>query len=81
MKNLENQMELSKMQLYRKLKALTGMSPTLVIRDIRLNEAMKLLQKGELNVSEVAYEVGFSDPSYFTRTFKEKFGSSPSKVK
>ncbi len=77
--DLENSMKLSKMQLYRKLKALTGMSPSIVVRDIRLNEAIKLIRKGELSVSEVAYEVGFSDPSYFTRAFKEKFGTAPSK--
>jgi AraC-like DNA-binding protein len=74
-------MKLSKMQLYRKLKALTGMSPTLVVRDLRLTEASKLIRKGELNVSEVAYEVGFTDPSYFTRAFKEKFDTAPSQYK
>ncbi len=75
---LERALNLSKMQLYRKLKALTGMSPTIVVRDIRLNEAAKLLKQGELNVSEIAYAVGFNDPSYFTRAFKEKFGVAPS---
>ena len=76
--HIESALNLSKMQLYRKLKALTGMSPTLVVRDIRLTEASKLIIQGKLNVSEVAYGVGFTDPSYFTRVFKEKFGTSPS---
>jgi signal transduction histidine kinase/ligand-binding sensor domain-containing protein/DNA-binding response OmpR family regulator len=79
--DLENAVKLSKMQLYRKLKALTGMSPTLVVRDLRLAEASKLIRKGELTVSEVAYEVGFSDPSYFTRAFKEKYDMVPSQYK
>ncbi|MCZ4409081.1 ATP-binding protein [Cryomorphaceae bacterium 1068] len=79
--DLEKAMKLSKMQLYRKLKALTGMSPTLVVRDLRLTEASKLIRKGELIISELAYTVGFSDPSYFTRAFKEKFDVAPSQYK
>ena len=75
--DLEEAMLLSNMQLYRKLKALTGLSPTLFIRSVRLQKAKALLEKGELNVSEVAYSTGFSDPAYFSRVFKEAYGVSP----
>lgn len=68
---------LSRSQLFRKLKALTGKSTSLVIRSIRLQRARKLLQTTELNVSEVAYEVGFKDLSYFSRCFQEEYGESP----
>lgn len=75
---LEKAMRLSQMQLYRKLKALTGKTPTLYIRSVRLQKARELLQNSDLNVSEIAYEVGFSDPAYFSRVFGEEFGQSPS---
>lgn len=69
---------LSQMQLYRKLKALTGKTPSRFIRSYRLHQAMDLLKQGHLTVSEVAYEVGFTDPSYFSRTFQEEFKRNPS---
>ena len=69
---------MSRTQLHNKIKALTGMSTTIFIRDIRLREASKLLRGGKYNVSEVAYDVGFSDPSYFARVFKESYGVAPS---
>jgi len=71
---------LSQAQLYRKTKALTGKTPALLIRSIRLKEAMKLLKTGGLNVSEVAYKVGFSDPNYFSRIFTKAFGTNPSNI-
>lgn len=67
----------SKMQVYRKLKALTDKTPSQFIRSYRLHKAMELLKKGDLNVSEIAYEVGFSDPNYFSRTFHKEFGNPP----
>ncbi|MEM6316720.1 MAG: helix-turn-helix transcriptional regulator [Bacteroidota bacterium] len=69
---------LSQMQLYRKLKALTGKTPSQFIRSYRLQKGLELLQKGQLTVSEIAYDVGFTDPSYFSRTFQKEFGRSPS---
>ena len=71
---------LSRTQLHNKLKAVTGRSTSLFIRYIRLSESKKLLKAGQLNVSEVAYSVGFKDPSYFSRTFAEEFGYPPSKL-
>ena len=75
--DLEKGMDMSKMQLYRKLKNITSFSGNEFIRSIRLKESKDLLQTGEFNISEVAYKVGFNDPGYFTRAFKKQFGKSP----
>ena len=69
---------LSRVQLYRKVKALTGQSPVELLRTARLQKGRELLQTTDKNVSEVAYEVGFTAPSYFTKCFKDEFGISPS---
>lgn len=68
---------LSQSQLFRKLKALTGKSSVAYIRSLRLHRAKNLLEKGELNVSEVAYSTGFNDPLYFSRVFSQEFGYPP----
>ncbi|MBF8296047.1 MAG: Response regulator, partial [Bacteroidetes bacterium] len=68
----------SRGQLHRKLKALTNLSPTDFIRYIRLRRAKDLLEKRAGTVSEVAYQVGFSNHSYFAKCFKEQFGILPS---
>ena len=68
---------MSRMQLHRKLKAFTGLSANEFIRSQRLQLAADLLQKGNPNISEVAYAVGFNDASYFAKCFKETFGCSP----
>jgi len=67
----------SKSQLYRKLISLTGESPNSFIKEYRLNEALKLLRKNAGNISEIAFEAGFTSPSYFTKCFKKKFGLLP----
>jgi signal transduction histidine kinase/DNA-binding response OmpR family regulator len=72
---------LSNMQLYRKLKSLTGQNPTLFIRTYRLQKSKHLLVSTDLTVSEIAYDVGFTDPAYFSRAFKEEFGFPPSKAR
>ncbi|MGY6742056.1 MAG: response regulator [Cecembia sp.] len=69
---------MSRMQLHRKLKSLTGLSATEFIRSERLKMALPLLEKGNLNISEVAYTVGFNDVSYFTKCFKERYQVTPS---
>ena len=71
-------MAMSRMQLHRKIKALTDRSTSLYIRSIRLQRARHLLSTSDLNISEVAYEVGFDDPKYFSRVFSEEFGVAPS---
>jgi signal transduction histidine kinase/ligand-binding sensor domain-containing protein/DNA-binding response OmpR family regulator len=75
--HLEQALDMSKMQLYRKLKMLTSLAGNEFIRSIRLQQARILLEKGSLNVSEVAYQVGFNDPAYFTRAFKKQYGFAP----
>ena len=72
------EMSLSRQQLFRKLKALTGFSPTDFVRTIRLNKAASLLANRIGTVSEIAYDVGFSTLSYFTKSFQEQFGVTPS---
>jgi AraC-like DNA-binding protein len=69
---------LSRVQLYRKVKALTGMSPVELIRNARLQKGKLLLETTKKPISEIAYEVGFSAPSYFTKCFKDAYGYSPS---
>jgi transcriptional regulator GlxA family with amidase domain len=71
---------MSKMQLYRKLTALTGYGPNEFIRHFRLQRANDLLKANSGNVAQVAYQVGFKNLSYFSKTFREKFDRSPSEV-
>jgi DNA-binding response OmpR family regulator len=76
--DMQQEMGISRMQLHRKLKALTDQSATEFIRTIRLKRAAEMLQKDFDNVSQVAYQVGFSSLSYFTKCFKEQYGTLPS---
>jgi len=69
----------SRTQLYRKTSALTDMAVKEFVKDIRLKRAAQLISQQKLNISEVAFEVGFSDISYFRKCFKEKFGVSARK--
>ena len=78
---LASRMHLSESQLFRKLKALTGKSTAIFIRAIRLQQGREMLHNSELTVSEIAYEVGFSDPAYFSRTFSKEFGKSPNAMR
>lgn len=71
----------SRTQLHKKLKALTGLSASLFIRQIRLFAARELLKDDKLNVTEIAYRVGFTDPNYFTRCFTQEFGMPPSELR
>lgn len=73
-------MAMSRTQLFRKLKALLNQSPSEFLRNIRLNKAKQLLVEKQGNVSEIAYQVGFSSQKYFSTKFKEKFGLSPSEI-
>ncbi len=72
------QMGLSRVQLYRKIKALTNYTPIELLRILRLKRASSLLASTEKSISEITYEVGFTSPSYFTKCYKEYFGESPS---
>lgn len=72
---------LSRTQLHRKLKAITGLTASQLMRTVRLEKAMVLLQTNAANVTEAAYQTGFSSQSYFTKCFIEHFGFAPSEVK
>ena len=72
---------LSRVQLYRKVKALTGCTPVDLLRKARLSKALALLADPELTVSEIAYRVGFTSPSYFTKCFKDEYGKVPGDVR
>ena len=79
--DIGHDMCLSRVQLYRRVKAATGKTPVEIIREKRLTHARLLLADGSLSVSEVAYRVGFSAPSYFTKCYKDFYGKSPSEKK
>ena len=79
--DLAADMNLSRVQLYRKVKAISGSSPVELLRTARLNRAYQLLLTTDKSVSEVAYSVGFTAPSYFTKCFKEEYGMVPGDVK
>lgn len=78
--DMGQQIGLSRVQLYRKVKAMTGSSVVDLLRKARLAKARRLLETRSMSVSEVAYEVGFSAPSYFTKCFKDEYGMLPGDV-
>ena len=75
---LEEELKMSNMQMYRKLKSLTNLSGNEFIKNVRLKKAVQLLESENYNIAEIAYKVGFSDPSYFSRIFKKQYGKTPS---
>ncbi|MBD1393273.1 hybrid sensor histidine kinase/response regulator transcription factor [Mucilaginibacter glaciei] len=75
---LSRQLNLSRVSLYKKLLTLTGKTPVDCIRTIRLKRAVQLLEKSQLSIANVAYEVGFNNPTYFSKVFKEEYGLLPS---
>ena len=77
-RHIAQKLRLSESQIYRKLKAITGKSTAVFIRSVRLEKAKDLIQTTKKSISEIAYEVGFSDPSWFSRAFKDEFGHNPS---
>lgn len=76
---ISHEMGISRAQLYRKVKSITGISPNDIIREARMKRADRLLETTDKSVSEIAYEVGFSSPSYFTKCYREFFGRTPNK--
>ncbi|MCB9317040.1 MAG: response regulator [Lewinellaceae bacterium] len=81
MLQLEKALAMSRSQIFRKTKALTGKSPSQFIRSIRLHHGRRLLQTTGLTVSEIAYEVGFATVKYFSDAFLEEFGERPTAVR
>lgn len=76
--DLSRELFMSRVALYKKILSLTGKTPIEFIRIMRLKRAAQLLQKSQLSIAEIAYEVGFNNPKLFTRHFKEEFGVTPS---
>ena len=75
---LAKEMGMSRVHLYKKLSSITGKTPIEFIRIIRLKRAAQYLEKSQMSVAEIAYQVGFNNPKYFSRYFKEEFGMLPS---
>ncbi len=78
---LADKLHVSRVQLYRKVKAILGMSISDHINNMRLEKAATMLRESEMNISEIAYSLGFSSPNYFSTAFKNKFGVSPKEYK
>lgn len=74
-------LNLNHSQLYRKLKAITGKTLSQFIRSVRLQKSIHLIQTTDLTIAEIAYEVGYNDPNYFTRSFKKEFGKVPGNLR
>ena len=81
MEDLGEEMGLSRVQLYRKVKAITGQTPVELLRQMRLQRGYMLLTTTNLTVNEIAYEVGFGTPGYFSSCFKKQFGKYPTDVR
>lgn len=79
--DLARSLTISRVQLYRKVKAILGISVSDHINNMRLDKSKELLKKADLNISEIAYAVGFSSPNYFSTSFKNKFGVTPKEYK
>jgi AraC-like DNA-binding protein len=78
--NFGHEVGMSRSQMFRKIKALTGKSCSVYLRSVRLAKAKIMLQNQEANISEIAYSVGFGSPSYFAHCFKEEYGYAPSEI-
>ncbi len=76
-KKFVKEIDIGRVQLHRKLKALTGKSASQYIKSVKLSRAKKMLEEREGNISEIAFSVGFRTPAYFTRCFKEEYGYPP----
>ncbi len=78
---LADKLGVSRVQLYRKVKAIIGINISDHINNVKLEKAAELLKSNEMNISEIAYSLGFSSPNYFSTAFKNKFGISPKEYK
>jgi len=79
--DLADKLGVSRVQLYRKVKAIIGINISDHINNVKLEKAAELLKSNEMNISEIAYALGFSSPNYFSTAFKNKFGISPKEYK
>ncbi len=78
---LEKELRMSKANFYRKLKSISGMTPSELIKSIRLQHAAAFLENSDLTVSEIFYKTGFSNQSHFFREFKKKYNCSPNEYR
>ena len=81
MEDLGEELGLGRVQLYRKVKAITGQTPVELLRQIRLQRAYALLGSTTKTISEIAFEVGFNTPGYFSKCFKEQYGKLPMELR
>jgi AraC-like DNA-binding protein len=81
MEELGEEMGLSRVQLYRRVKSITGVTPVELLRKMRLQEAYVLLGSTTKTVAEIAFEVGFNTPGYFSKCFREEYGKLPGEVR
>lgn len=79
--NIGSDIGLSRVQLYRKLKAITGLSPAELLRQMRLQKAHDLIMHSDQPISAIAYDTGFSSPGYFSKCFRDEYGISPSDMR
>lgn len=78
---IASRMGLERSQFYRKIKALTNFAPVELMRNLRLKQAQHLIKNTDKNMSEIAYEIGFSSPAYFTRCYREAYGETPTETR
>ncbi len=78
LESLSTEMYMSKSTMNRKIKSITGLTPMDFVKNVRMKKACRLLQSKDMNISEVAFAVGFSDPKYFAKCFKDEYGITPS---
>ena len=81
MERIGEEMGMSRVQLYRKVNQLSGMTPVELLRKSRLARGKQLLEASDKSVSEIAYDTGFSAPSYFAKCFKDEYGISPGEMR
>lgn len=78
---IASKMGLERSQFYRKIKALTNYAPVELIRRLRLQRGRELLISTEKTIAEIAYDIGFSTPAYFTKCYRDAYGETPSQVR
>jgi AraC-like DNA-binding protein len=74
-------LHMSRSVLFKKMKAMTGMSPNEYIKSVRMEYAAQLIRRGEYTITEITYMVGINDPHYFSNCFKRQFGLSPTEYR
>lgn len=79
--DIDNMLGLSKSQAYRKIKSLTGIAPNQLIQEFRLRKSLKYLRQDSVTISEIAYDLGFNSPTYFTKLFRKRFNLTPTRFK